>query len=432
MDSPPQQQDKPSKPDEINGFPIPDSRQLLAFQVAQDAKKHVITWAKWMLGVAAAILAILGFQFGTFVSQLDTKITRLVDSRVEEIVKRKSDEIDRRAQQMVDRQVDAQVKTNVEMSNAISEMKRDSTRHLETLQERATALLAEFDAATSEVRKEKEITIAFFRHQQIIDPATSSGIDISLIGRARSPGTSDIFGDFPANVIGVSGKGSGEILFEGTVNGRPGSPFAYFLFKSFQDRRADSDNDNNVTLNEAIRYSTDELNKQWALQGNKDLGIFKQTPFVTENGKSFAFIRFDGATIQRAFPGKLKTLVIAIDHYKTNESVSLRGCVNDGRDFLTFLAQNSLADSVDTLFDEEATAEAVLASIGKLADSAEDGDVVVLFYSGHLFDMKQGDPEEYINGIAPTDLVEKSSLQFPEIAKLLASSKAREIVVIVP
>lgn len=431
MDSP-QQQNKLPEPDDINGFPTPDARQLLAFQVAEDAKKHVITWAKWMIGVAAAILAILGFQFGAFLSQLDTKITNLVDSRVEEIVKRKSDDIDRRAQQMVDRQFDAQVKTSVEMSNALSEMKRDSTRHFETLQERADTLLDEFAAAASEVRKEKEVTIAFFRRQQIIDPPTSSGIDISLIGRSRSSGRSDIFGDFPANVIGVSGIGSGENLFEGTINGRPGSPFAYFLFKSLQDRRADSDNNNSVTLSEAIRYSTDELNKQWTLQGNKDLGIFKQTPFVTAYGESFAFIQFDGALIQRGFPGKLKTLVIAIDRYKTNASVSLRGCVNDGRDFLRFLAQNSLADSVDTLFDEEATAEAILASIGKLVDSADDGDVVVLFYSGHLFDMKQGDPQEYINGIAPTDLVEKSALQFPEIAKLLASSKARDIVVIVP
>ena len=53
-----------------------DQRAYLAYQVAEDAKKQLIAWAKWIIGTCALIIGVLGVE--TYLD-VQTKIAAAIE-----------------------------------------------------------------------------------------------------------------------------------------------------------------------------------------------------------------------------------------------------------------------------------------------------------------------------------------------------------------
>ncbi|KAH9923544.1 caspase domain-containing protein [Fomitopsis serialis] len=81
-------------------------------------------------------------------------------------------------------------------------------------------------------------------------------------------------------------------------------------------------------------------------------------------------------------------LIIAIDRYQHEPIPSLRGCVNDGKDFQKFLKQslNASPTNILTLTNESATRDNILAAFeGHLIhnERVKQGDLIFFFYAGY-------------------------------------------------
>jgi metacaspase-1 len=73
-------------------------------------------------------------------------------------------------------------------------------------------------------------------------------------------------------------------------------------------------------------------------------------------------------------------LAIAINDYPA--PYQLRGCINDGNDFLNRMGK-SMGYTVSTLYNNRATKVNIINKITSLVNTAVSGDTIVIFYSGH-------------------------------------------------
>ena len=89
----------------------------------------------------------------------------------------------------------------------------------------------------------------------------------------------------------------------------------------------------------------------------------------------------------------LFAVLIAIDNYH-NERYDLEGCVNDLNALHTFLTENFNTPTIKTLTNKEATRDNIIQSFRHF-DQAEDGDVCLLYYSGHGSKVKA--PKEFMH-----------------------------------
>jgi hypothetical protein len=88
--------------------------------------------------------------------------------------------------------------------------------------------------------------------------------------------------------------------------------------------------------------------------------------------------------------GARKALCIGIDAYPAPDA--LAGCVNDARDWAAALAP--LGFDVSLLLNQQATRDAMLASIRQMIGTAQPGDVLVVQYAGHGTQVPDLDGEE--------------------------------------
>jgi len=86
----------------------------------------------------------------------------------------------------------------------------------------------------------------------------------------------------------------------------------------------------------------------------------------------------------------------------TGTSKELRGCLNDVETMKTLL-QILKFDEVQTITENEATTAAIISAINLAVQTAESGDVVFLYYSGHGTRFKAQRPDGYEEVIVPID-----------------------------
>jgi hypothetical protein len=258
---------------------------------------------------------------------------------------------------------------------------------------------------------------------------TGGQFSVVIFNRTRSGGNRSIlFGKLPPNVIGVCGAGPGEQLSDAFIGGNYGSPFAYHFLRALQNPNADIDENNRVSIQEAVQTA------QLAL---KSSGERTQNPTIDGADADFSFLEFSDAQPKSAFEGELYALLIAINEYD-NSSIRLRGCVNDARAFHAFLLSHGLAESVEMLLDADATGERIKQSLSKLLTIATENDVVVVFYSCHLVDLpldEKGDTTA--KAICPVDLQvgqleDQGLLQVQQVCTMLDKAKAKQKIVLIP
>lgn len=89
-------------------------------------------------------------------------------------------------------------------------------------------------------------------------------------------------------------------------------------------------------------------------------------------------------------PGNRKALCIGIDAYPGK--LRLACCVADALAWKSTLEQ--LGFDVDTLLDEAATYDGILASMSEIIEQAQAGDIVTIQYSGHGIQFPDSDNDE--------------------------------------
>lgn len=111
-------------------------------------------------------------------------------------------------------------------------------------------------------------------------------------------------------------------------------------------------------------------------------------------------------------------LCIGINDYPGTGS-DLSGCVNDAHDWAARLQDSGY--TVSTLIDRQASREAMLGTIGDLIGSAQNGDTIVLTYSGHgtwLEDTDGDEPDARDEALCPWDITTAGPLLDDDIRKL--------------
>ncbi|SFB28648.1 caspase family protein [Azotobacter beijerinckii] len=117
-------------------------------------------------------------------------------------------------------------------------------------------------------------------------------------------------------------------------------------------------------------------------------------------------------------------LCIGINDYPGTGS-DLSGCINDAHDWAAAL--KNFGFGVSTLFDEQATREAMVGAIGNLIGSAKSGDSVVLTYSGHgtwVEDRDGDEPDARDEALCPWDLTSAGPLLDDDIRGLFDARAA--------
>jgi len=111
-------------------------------------------------------------------------------------------------------------------------------------------------------------------------------------------------------------------------------------------------------------------------------------------------------------------LCIGINDYPGTGS-DLSGCVNDAHDWAARLQDSGY--TVSTLIDRQSSREAMLGTIGDLIGSAQNGDTIVLTYSGHgtwLEDTDGDEPDARDEALCPWDITTAGPLLDDDIRKL--------------
>lgn len=348
-----------------------DKQDFLVYQVTEAAKEMVFSWAKWGLGVCAAILAIFGVQYQVSLRQVDEKIESAVTKRLDKILEDKSAEVDRLSQKMVDKHIDSLTTTQAESAKVIETLRKEASKELSELQGEVVAIKSRLDASEREVESRKSVIIASW--ERSLPPSLSA---------ATKPSEA-------STVIEISGAGPGEMLVDAQLStGRYGSPFLYFLLEALQQPATDINSDKAISLREAVLSASIAMKKT---------SQHAQNPTINGPDLDAAFIYPEPMAKREAASGRIFAVCVGINQYEA--PVSLNGCVPDAKALVDFIKkQDSIKlGSIDALLDKAATREAIISATRKIASEAVAGDTILLSLSGHVTSSsvsKEGSPQK--------------------------------------
>jgi len=119
------------------------------------------------------------------------------------------------------------------------------------------------------------------------------------------------------------------------------------------------------------------------------MGCLEST-FVSEDEPVPSESNYDRPCPKIAETGAVHMLIVALDYKKTANPLS---CSVDARNMARLAAQCGVQDVVE-MYDEECTAESVLAAIAEIGERCGEDDYFVLYYSGHGTSVEDEDGDE--------------------------------------
>lgn len=153
---------------------------------------------------------------------------------------------------------------------------------------------------------------------------------------------------------------------------------------------------------------------------------FMEAPRDGEAGRSGPGI-FRGEPGARPTSGTRRALCVGIDEYPT---APLGGCVADARLWRETLSRHRFAE-IQTLFNGEATREAILDRLRALVSASREGDVVVFQFAGHgtqardlTGDEADGDTPGLDEAICPHDFSDGRLLIDDDLAEVFRAAPA--------
>lgn len=129
--------------------------------------------------------------------------------------------------------------------------------------------------------------------------------------------------------------------------------------------------------------------------------------------------------------GRLLGFAVGVDRYPKMPGSDLNFAAADARRIAAAVASSPLygAVEVDTVLDEEATAEAILGRLDALVGEAGEGDTLLLSFAGHGLIGGDGRLRLALSSTDRTD-VDGTSLAFDAVAARIKAAKARVVVLL--
>ncbi len=385
------------------------TQELLAFKVAQDVKKQVISWAKWILGVALAILAILGLrEYSDFQGKING-IDKKVERKVEEVLIQKQQKINELTENMLDHYVKSLVETQFE-SKATIENSKKAAETVKAETKLVMSLLEEYkgliDRYKSEAETTREQLLALSKRESLVSDKTSVPSEIEVFGNLRN------------NTLGISAARDDMIAYDALINGKTRAVFVNAFVTALDDNKADANRDGVISIQEAFDASLASIDQnkypmQPVLNGERKSFVFGGKPSTTENGKPEV---------------KVRALIVGINEY---DGAPLRGCVNDANQIVEFLKRHSLYDSdenVRILLDKNATKANMEEGLQWLANTSTVNEDIIFFFSGHLGQIVN-EQRQRVTAIYPVDL--NQPVYVTQIAEQLAKIDAGQKLIII-
>lgn len=385
------------------------TQEFLAFKVAQDAKKQIISWAKWILGVAILILAILGFRaYSDFQNKING-IDQQVVKKVEEVLLQNQNKINELTNNMLDHYVKSLVETQFESKETIENSKK-AAETVKTETKLVMGLLEEYKGLIDRYKTEAETT-----REQLLS-----------LSKRKSPFTDDksvanevdVFGNLRNLTLGISAVRGAMSAYDALINGEYRGVFVNAFVTALEDNKSDTNRDGKISIKEAFEASLVSIDQK----------KYPMEPVLSGELKSFVF-GHKPSTVKEGKPViKVRALIIGINEYGGNSM--LRGCVNDANQFIEFLKRKSLYsdDKVRILFDKNATKINVEEGLKWLADTSTEKEDVIFFFSGHLGSIPYKNGKK-VSAIYPVDA--KNPVFIPSIALKLSKIDAGQKILII-
>ena len=81
----------------------------------------------------------------------------------------------------------------------------------------------------------------------------------------------------------------------------------------------------------------------------------------------------------------IKAVIVGINVYKNFPDQSLKGCINDAEDVMSYLTDNLgvAHEDIFPLFDQRATKDAIMQALSDMIASSGPADHMLFHFSGH-------------------------------------------------
>ncbi len=382
------------------------TQELLSFKVAQEAKKQVVSWAKWFLGVGLAILAVLGFRaYSDFQSRIEG-IDQKVEIKVEQVLAEKQEKIDELTKNMLDHYVQSLVETQSQSKATIEDSKR-AAQTVKTETKLVMDLLDEYKALIDKYKKEADTT-----RDQLLALSERGG---QVAGVESSAGEFAVFGQLKNATLGVSATSDRMVAYDVMRAAQTQAAFLGAFTPALSDGASDKNGDGSISIQEAFDVATASIVER----------KFPMKPVLSGEDKSFAFVKASkGSEHQPSV--RVRALLIGVNAY---EQGPLRGCVNDVNRFHEFLKDHTLSteESVRLLTDAKATQANMDDGLQWLAETAQPAECVIFLFSGRL-GQTSGEQGQKSAVIYSVDLEER---EIPQIARTIEKiGTAQKLIII--
>jgi hypothetical protein len=376
------------------------TQELLSFKVAQEAKKQVMSWAKWFLGLGLAILAVLGLRaYSDFQSKIDG-IDQKVEIKVEKVLTEKQKKIDELTANMLDHYVQSLVETQSQSKATIDDSKQ-AAQKVETETEHVMDLLNEYKGLIEKYKNEAEVT-----RENLLALSQRSG---PVLHGESGDGEVAVFGKLTDRTLGISAARDDMVAYDYKTE----AVFLSYFTPALSDAKSDTNGDGSISIQEAFDIATGSIGKK-----------FPMKPVLNGEDRSFAFVKVPyGSEYQPSV--RVRALLIGINSY---ESTPLRSCVNDVNRFRGFLKSHTLNtdETVRLLTDNMATKANIDNGLQWLGETAQPTECLIFFFSGML----GRTPNQQGQTSAVVYSVDKKELQIPQIAQTLQKVTATQKLII--
>lgn len=337
--------------------------KLLSESLSREVKERFVESLKSALWVGTLLLGVA--TAGGF-----WKLSDIVTARVDEKIKEKEQDVAQIRQQII---------------KSVVDFESQAKKSLEEIERLKLKVMQESEQATGEIREAKARVLAFEISSQ------SSTVTVA----AAVPEGSRVaawFGAVTGTTVAVAGSQADGVSYDDPTT--QSGAFSRRFQQALQDARADSNQDGQVSVAEAVAFTRNRLK-----QDN-----FDQSPTVAGQASEIALFSTSN-TLQGTEKYKVvHAVVVGVNKYR-QAGADLLGAVNDAKGFMRLLENKDRtlfgASNIAALLDEQATTTKIKSAIDALREKATKDDLVVFYFSGHITSVGKGKHISKI--IFPTD-----------------------------
>lgn len=382
-----------------------DKAEFLAYRVARDAEQHILSKAKWLAGLLALVVTVVGLRawhdYRTAIGSLDERI----DKKLETLLDTKYKRIEQIEQRMSDRYVESVISAKQEASKQLEALGTEATSTIEHFKSLAKSASDELERYKRDVERNRlEITAIFERERVgLSDAATPDGARHSSV---------DVFGPVKGGFLGMLAAGPNSVGADAYIGGEYHGAFHYYFVRNMRKQ-----------LDLGLKELSAELAFKAAAQDIKE-GSFSQVPLFVGSDWRISVGGLDDTD------AKLHALLIGINDY---ENISdLRGCVNDTKQLEALLKElKRPLETLVVLTDNNAKARSIRESLESLCERSSAGDTIVFSFSGHITHSDKTNGAHSIICPCDVDLENPDTLiELTWVSELIKKAKCKMRVVI--